>query len=88
MLLFTYISYVAGVTKMTLHPLTSWKQRLTSAQCQNAVWMAPDSVVHYRELLQNKSMNLTTDYIGEECKNVWYSYNSSPKQMININLVI
>ena len=41
-LMSTYISYVVDARKTTLHRLTSWKRRLTSAKCQNDVGTAAD----------------------------------------------
>ena len=68
-LLFTCISYVVDARKMMLHSLTSWKQRLTSAKCQNDIGMAPDSVTAPpSDLMQNKSLNLTIGYIARSVR--------------------
>ena len=49
-----------------LHYLTSWKQRLTSAKCQNYIGTAPDNVTYFHpsDLLQNKSRVFFIAYIG------------------------
>ena len=40
-----------NVRKTTLHRLTSWKWRLTTAKCQNDVGTMPDSVARFRPLI-------------------------------------